>query len=219
MGKQHKAGSSGRRPPSGAAVRSGRKDSASARADGGGAAQSVGSWVYAKRPVLAFVVLFAVLMGAFYSVTFLDYVNLKVLPAYMRFNAQASVVVLNIFGENARTVDTSVVSDRFSVNIQHGCDAIDPTLLFLSAVLAFPASMASKLPGLLVGTVALALMNLMRIVTLFYAGIYYPRWFEVMHVDVWQTVFVVVSLTFWIIWAWWATKPKVKKAHVSAQAN
>ncbi len=215
MGKKRRSPSRGHQPESGSSC----KGSLGVGADGDSASKALGSWVYAKRPVLAFVVLFAVLMGVFYAITFLPYVNVKVLPGYLRLNAQASVFVLNIFGENAKTVGASVVSNRFSVNIEHGCDAIEPSALFISAVLAFPASMMTKLPGLLAGTVALALMNLIRIVSLFYMGIFRPAWFEVLHIDVWQPVFVVLSLTFWIIWAWWATKPKVKTAHVSAQAN
>ena len=67
--------------------------------------------------------------------------------------------------------------------------------------------MRSKLPGLVVGTFVLAVVNLIRIVTLFYTGIYWPKWFEAMHVDVWQPIFILLSLTFWILWAVWATQP------------
>jgi len=171
-----------------------------------GGSPSLFGWMYAKRPVLAFVVLFIVLLGVFYWITFIEAVNKKAIPAYMRFNARASVAILNVFGEKATAQDTSVTSKRFSVNIQHGCDAIEPSALFLAAVLAFPASLKSKLPGLFIGTLVLAIVNLVRIVTLFYTGIFYPKWFEIMHVDVWQPIFIILSLTFWIIWAWWATR-------------
>ena len=174
-------------------------------------------WVRAKRPVLGFVLLFAILMGVFYSITFLPVMNLKVFPAYMRFNAQASVVILNVFGEGADTRGTMVTSPRFSVDIQHGCDAIEPSALFIAAVLAFPASIYSKLPGLLLGTVALGLVNLIRIVTLFYTGIYYPRAFESMHVDVWQPIFILLALVFWVMWAWWATRSRTSQSDVSGE--
>lgn len=174
-------------------------------------------WVRAKRPVLGFVLLFAILMGFFYSITFIPYVSNRVFPAYMRFNAQASVVILNVFGEGADTRGTMVTSPRFSVDIQHGCDAIEPSALFIAAVLAFPASMYSKLPGLLLGTVALGLVNLIRIVTLFYTGIYYPRGFESMHVDVWQPIFILLALVFWVMWAWWATRSRTSQSDVSGE--
>ena len=206
MSKRHKKGDADRAGRKGDARTGDRPRTNLAGAPRGDSSKFLFGWVYAKRPVLAFVVLFVVLLGVFYWITFIEAVNMKAIPAYMRFNAQASVAILNVFGERATAQDTSVTSKRFSVNIQHGCDAIEPSALFLAAVLAFPASLKSKLPGLVIGTLVLAIVNLVRIVTLFYTGIFFPKWFEVMHVDVWQPIFIVLSLTFWIVWAWWATR-------------
>lgn len=169
--------------------------------------------------MFGFVVLFAVLMGVFYATTFLPYVNRTLIPRYMRLNAQASAMICNIFGEGATTRDTSLSSPRFSVDIQHGCDAIEPSALFIAAVLAFPASLRSKIPGILTGTLVLAVINLIRIVTLFYTGIYFPRAFQIMHVDVWQPIFIVLSLTFWVIWAWWATRDRSPRPDASTETS
>lgn len=179
----------------------------------------VRTWLRDKRPVLGFVLLFAVLMGLFSVVTTLDFVNMKVLPVYMRANAKASAAILNLFGEGATARDTSVTSPRYSVNIKHGCDAVAPSGLFLAAVLAFPASMRSKLPGLILGTFVLAVVNLIRIVTLFYTGIYWPKWFEAVHVDVWQPIFILLSLTFWILWAVWATQSPPPKSQPTGKTG
>lgn len=176
-------------------------------------------WIYAKRPVLAFVLLFAVLMGVFYAITFIPAVNKKAIPAYMRFNARASVVIINLFGEGARATGTFVSSSRFSVDILHGCDAIAPTMLFVAAVLAFPASIGSKLPGVVVGALILAVINLIRIATLFFTGIYYHKAFETMHVDVWQPVFVLLALTLWVAWAWRATRSGVPQPDVTTETD
>lgn len=185
----------------------------------GSASASAGAWVHAKRPVLGFVLLFGVLMGAFYAVTFIPYFNHDVIPAYMRLNARTSVAIINLFGEGAKARGTAVSSSRFSVDIRHGCDAVAPSALFIAAVLAFPGSMRSKVPGILVGTLVLAAINIIRIVTLFYTGIYFPRAFEAMHVDVWQPIFILLALVFWVIWAWWATGTRTQKPDVSTETT
>ncbi len=169
--------------------------------------------------MLAFVLLFAVLMGVFYAITAIPAVNQDAIPAYMRLNARASTVIINLFGERARTKGTLVSSSRFSVDILHGCDAIAPTMLFVSAVLAFPASMVSKVPGVLVGALILAMLNLTRIVALFFTGIYYPSAFEAMHVDVWQPVFILFALTLWVAWAWRATGSKTTQPDVPTETD
>lgn len=170
-------------------------------------------WVGSKKPIFIFVGLFVVLMGVFYAVTFIPYLNKKVLPRLQEVNAKASVAIMNVFGEDASAMDTTISSKRYSVNIAHGCDAIEPIALFVAAVLAFPAPIRSKLPGLLIGTLVLTVMNLVRIISLFYVGIYWNAAFETMHVDVWQPAFIVLSLFFWVVWALWATRPGARLAH------
>ena len=199
------------------------KDAATGKSGGGkrrlGGGRDAGkpriSRLGAKRPIFMFVALFAVLLGVFYALTFLPVLQNKALPALQVLNAKASVVVMNIFGEGASARKTTISSPRYSINIAHGCDAIEPTGLFIAAVLAFPAGIRSKFPGLLLGTGVLLTLNLVRIISLFYTGVYWPRAFEVMHEDVWQPAFVLLSLLFWITWALWATNPKVQPADAS----
>lgn len=167
------------------------------------------SWYHGKEPVFKFVGLFALLMGVFYACTFIPLLEKRILPSYMKLNASVSAGILSVFGEGATAKGTSVTSPRYSVDIRHGCDAVEPTALFIAAVLAFPATIRSKFPGMIAGSIILAMINLVRIVTLFYTGIYYPRAFRIMHEDVWQSLFILLSLLLWIVWAMWATSPKV----------
>jgi len=153
-------------------------------------------------------------MAAFYALTFIPLLNRKALPGLQIVNAKVSTAILNVFGEGASAMETTIASHRYSVNIAHGCDAIEPAALFVAAVLAFPASMRSKFPGLFLGTALLLTLNLVRIISLFYTGVYWPRAFETMHVDVWQPAFIVLSLFFWVVWALWATKPSAPPADV-----
>jgi exosortase/archaeosortase family protein len=165
-------------------------------------------WFYGKKPVFQFVGWFALLMGVFYAITFLPVLNKMALPALQKTNAKVSTAVLNVFGEEATNHATNISSRRYSINIAHGCDAIEPAALFVAAVLAFPASFAAKVPALFIGTALLLIINLVRIISLYYTGVFWPAAFETMHVDVWQPAFIVLSLFFWVSWALWATRPK-----------
>ena len=172
-------------------------------------------WFHNKRPVFRFVGLFALLMGVFYACAFIPAMNKKALPGLQRLNAAVSTAILNLFGEGAASQGTAISSSRYSINIAHGCDAVEPAALFVAAVLAFPATFRSKLPPLFAGTFLLLTINLVRIVSLFYTGIYWPTAFETMHVDVWQPAFIVLSLFLWTLWALWATKPRPQPADVT----
>jgi exosortase H (IPTLxxWG-CTERM-specific) len=160
-----------------------------------------------KGPIFKFVGLFALLLGSFYALSFIPVLNKEVLPKLQVANAHASAAVMNLWGERASVTDTTISSPRYSVNIAHGCDAIEPAALFVAAVLAFPVVLRWKLLGLVVGVAVLMIINLFRIISLFYTGVHWPSAFETMHIDVWQPAFVLLALFFWVVWALWATKP------------
>ena len=125
-------------------------------------------------------------------------------PAYLRHNARVCGVILGVLGENVSVHDRSIASPRFALKVAHGCNALLPTALFVSAALALQVSIWAKIQGIVVGTIVLMLMNLGRIVTMFYAGIYVPSFFNTMHAEVWPAIFVGLSLTLWVLWALWA---------------
>jgi len=173
-------------------------------------------WLRGKRPIFQFVGVFVVLLVGFYLLTFLPFMNKGFLPYYLELNARMSAVVLNIFGEGASSEGTTVLSPRNSVIIHHGCDALGPAVLFIAAVLAFPSRFLLKLPGLFAGTVILSIINLIRIVTLFYSGIHFQQSFEFLHEDVWQSLFVLLALVLWVLWAWWASRRPVPRPQTSS---
>ncbi len=162
----------------------------------------------ARRPVLRFVLCFAALVVPF-SIYFYEFFTQgAVFESYLEINARVSAGVLRLFGEDARASGLSVVSDRVTLLIKHGCDAIFPSGLFAAAVLASPVALRAKLPGLFLGTLTLLLINLVRILCLYYTKLFRPDWFHAMHVDVWQPAFVFLALFLWVVWAVRATRPK-----------
>ncbi len=144
-------------------------------------------------------------------------VRYGMIPKYLDGWAHVSGVVLRMFGEDGvRVAGSSVSSSRFSVDIKRGCDAVQPTVLFISAVLASPVALTAKLPGLGFGFLFLMFMNLVRVITLFYTGVYWPSAFNVMHHDVWQAVFIILSILAWASWAVWALRKTMQAADASA---
>ncbi len=87
-----------------------------------------------------------------------------------------------------------------SVSIKKGCDAAEPMAIFVAAVIAFPATYKSKFAGLLFGIPILFLLNIVRVFTLFIAGVHYPDFFETMHLAVWQVLFIIFAIMLWVLW-------------------
>jgi exosortase H (IPTLxxWG-CTERM-specific) len=88
----------------------------------------------------------------------------------------------------------------FSIEVQDTCNASNVTLLLWAAILSFPAPWIQKGKGLLAGTVAIHLLNLVRIISLFYLGQYDQRWFEFAHLYVWESLIMLATLTIFGAW-------------------
>jgi len=203
MSKEPRKGTKTSKKPSVDVARGGAKGRGKSRAG----RTDTPVWLQGKRPVFKFVALFAVFMGLFYVVDAIPYVKNTIFPAYLRLNAQASGGIISIFEDSTNVVGESISSPRYSLSIARGCDAVEPSALFVAGVLAFPAALLSKLPGLLIGTFCLMVINQIRIISLFYVGIYWPKAFHIMHVDVWQAVFIFLAILFWTLWALRAIRP------------
>jgi exosortase/archaeosortase family protein len=50
---------------------------------------------------------------------------------------------------------------------------------------------------------SLSALNIVRLVTLFLAGVYLPSIFEFLHTDFWQACFVFMPLALWLAWVRW----------------
>lgn len=154
--------------------------------------------------------LFALFVVAFYAVRVAPFFLEHVFDPYLRANANVSAWVLDLFGERASARAAVVSGRRYQVSINRGCDALEPTALYAAAVIAVPVVLRRKLIGVVAGVGILALLNLVRIISLYFTGVFFPDAFEVMHVDVWQPVFILFTVLLWIAWAWWALRPRAE---------
>ncbi len=160
-----------------------------------------------RYPVLWFLLIFGILASTFYTLTFfMPFCNERFFPLVLGLTARLSGIVLAFLGQDITVNGMLISSPAFTVRIVRGCDAVEPTILFACAVLAFPLPWITKIPGIVAGTLILTILNLVRIVSLFLIGVYAPSIFGVMHVDVWQGVFILLALMLWILWLLWATQ-------------
>ena len=157
-------------------------------------------------PVLLFGLGFASLMILFYVVWLSDYFQNSIHPHIISVNARLSSFILNLFGMGTSTMNAMISSSSFSVDIARGCDGVEAMALYASALLSFRGTWRYKLAGFFGGIAILFTLNIVRIISLFLTGIYFPKFFEIMHVEVWQVLFIIFAIGLFGLWIWWSGK-------------
>jgi exosortase H (IPTLxxWG-CTERM-specific) len=149
------------------------------------------------KPRVAFVAKFAVGMIALYLLTAWNPVNDRVIVPFTEVVAHASALPL----QGVWVVGTVMRSPRFALDVQNGCNGVEAAILLAAAILAFPATLRSRAIGLLAGVVAIQLLNVVRLSSLFWLGEHYRQVFDLFHVGVWQSLVILAAISFFVLWS------------------
>ncbi|MFO7873166.1 MAG: exosortase H [Bacteroidales bacterium] len=169
------------------------------------------SRLYQKYAIIFFVGIVALIIILFYIFYRQPWVEDHLFTPLVDFYARLSGSLLALLGFTNDVSADIIYSTAFSVSVKKGCDAAEPMAIFIAGIVAFPAMIRHKLFGLGTGLAILFLLNIIRIVSLYITGIYYPGVFEAMHLAVWQVAFILVAVLLWFMWLHYVVKKAVTK--------
>lgn len=153
------------------------------------------------RPEAAFLLKFGLYLVLFFAATAPKPMNDAFVEPFTAGVAKVGGFTARLFGEETRMVGTAIVSPRFAVNVRTGCNGLETIYIYFAGVLAFPAPLRRKLLGLVGGFLAIQALNVVRIVSLFYIGVYFPKHFEDSHVVIWQALVILFGVALFLVWA------------------
>jgi exosortase/archaeosortase family protein len=158
------------------------------------------SWFDEKKPILKLLVLFSLGIIAFLIITNLPFFTDVIYPKIILVNAAASSLILKILGYGTTWSGDQITSEAASISIRKGCDALAPIAIFGSVLLAYPAAIKPKIKAVILGVFTLFGINIIRIISLFMFQIHAPDLFDLMHLVVWQGIFIFLALMLCFYW-------------------
>ncbi len=108
--------------------------------------------------------------------------------------------LLGLFSDRVEHAGIVVRLDGFAVQVVAECIGLFEALILAAAVLAYPARWRERLQGVVLGSAALYLLNVLRIAFLLVIGRHAPDFFEFAHVYLWQTLLVLFIAPLWLAW-------------------
>jgi exosortase H (IPTLxxWG-CTERM-specific) len=149
-----------------------------------------------------FALLFAVILIGLFTLELLPFGQQWVVIPFTGLIANVSAWLIQLFdqGVHAYGIILQDKASGFAVSIEAGCNGIEASIVLIAAMLAFPASWRMKLIGIAVGILAIQLMNLLRIISLFYLGQWNQTAFEWAHLYIWQSLIILDVLVVFLLW-------------------
>ena len=152
-------------------------------------------------------------MIGLYVIVALNPVNDHVIIPFTEFVARASADVSRSIGNAVVVAGTVIRSPRFALDVKNGCNGVEAMILLAAAIFAFPATLRSRITGLVVASVAIQLLNLVRLTSLVWLGEHHRRVFDFFHVAVWQSLVILAAISIFILWSWKFAEKPLARAH------
>lgn len=115
--------------------------------------------------------------------------------------AKSVASMLTLLGFPSVTNGASVtIESTFSFAIIYQCAGIFGMMIYSAAVIAFPSTIKEKLWGLLIGIPGLYVVNTIRMIALGIIGVYWNELFDWFHEWMWQGIFIIFVIFFWLVW-------------------
>ena len=152
--------------------------------------------------MLRFFIIFSVLLIGLFTLEILQPAEKYVILPFTSLIADISVWIVQVFDDNV-IANGNVIRDKvsgFGVRIERGCNGLEAVIILFAAIFAFPAPFKNKLIGFTIGFFAIQILNLVRIISLYYLGQWNYTAFEWFHLYLWQALIILDALVVWLIW-------------------
>lgn len=107
---------------------------------------------------------------------------------------------LSLLGMSADVSGKIISLSNFSIQVIGECTGLFEMLIFLAALIAYPANYKKKLLGILLGLPFIYLINIIRMVFISVVVNWRPETFDFLHVYFWQVAMIFIILSAWILW-------------------
>lgn len=147
-------------------------------------------------------IIFVIALLALFAIELMEPVQIWVIQPFTAAIAKVSAVVSQTFDStvHAQGIVLSNIETGAAVSIQPGCNGVEAMIVLLAAILATPAGWKHKLIGIGLGFLAIQIVNVIRIVSLFYLLQWNPVWFEWAHLYLWQALIMLDGLIVYLLW-------------------
>lgn len=168
--------------------------------------------------VIRFILTYVILMGVFFLLIGLEPVKqvLDINGGYSEAIVVLTAKILELFGVSSTYSGTLINLPSITLDVEFGCNGLEAVMIYIVAVLTFPATWKNRLIGIVGGFLVIQVLNLIRIVALAYSAVYHRDLFDLIHIYVAQGVMIAVALGTFVLYLSYISHGQPKQQQAAA---
>lgn len=149
-----------------------------------------------------FILIFLGVLVVLFGIEMLNPVQSAVIQPFTYLLAKISAALIMPFDSQVLAYGKIIQHSQsgFAVSIEAGCNGVEAIIMLSAAVIAFPSSWKAKLLVIVTGFFAIQILNIGRIISLFYLGQWNEGIFEWAHLYIWPVLIMVDVLVVFLLW-------------------
>ncbi len=165
-----------------------------------------------------FAVIFLALLAGLFTLEMQSGIQQAVVEPFTAMLAKISAAIILPFdptvqahGKVLQFTDTG-----FAVSIEAGCNGVEAGIVLLAAIFAYPARWRVRIVALALGLLTVQMLNILRIISLFYLGNWNLDFFTWVHLYLWPTLIMLDVLITFVIYLRYLARSTGNRPHASA---
>ena len=135
-------------------------------------------------PMKKYALIYFLILGGLFGLETTPWVQSFTVGTWTQFLADFSGGLMQLLDGKVVVQGSDIRNSQtgYAVSIKSGCNGVEAAMILAAAILAYPAPWLKKLLGMVIGVLAIQVLNVLRIISLYYLGaLSQKRW--ILHIS------------------------------------
>jgi exosortase H (IPTLxxWG-CTERM-specific) len=152
-----------------------------------------------------YALIYFLILGALFGLETTPWAQALTVGTWTQFLADFSGGLMQIVDPTVMVQGSDIRNSQtgYAVSIKSGCNGVEAAMILAAAMLAYPAPWLKKLSGMVIGVLAIQILNIVRIISLYYLGAWSQKALDIAHLYIWPGLIILDALVIFLLWIHW----------------